>query len=576
MTDVVGSSELDGTEQPRSFGKQRPQELVNRISRQRKGALVDEWKVGLFFVQLGMPRRGSDERHGELLWITGTPQTIVNEMRTEMLNPPKGIKWMHDAILAGACVERAQDISYLVEKQNEDELLWTNGTSPGTRHRMNQKCCWGGDGVDNGEEEPLWTNDTSRSTVEKYMRRSVAGRWRFDPSQGRMQRVKIFFDKPFAEYYTVEGEKMEDELFADNNGTGKWGFEASGGQPPPHLPFSSRVHGLQNCELKQRQFFCTNCIRSHTRDFRVKTQHFAAERDEQVAKATKALGVVEAARMRRRARRRGAECARPAAEGQRQKQNATACARFASRSPPAAARLSAAALPASPSPAAATHPALGPRYTRCSSSRGFSRVARAGLVQELIDVFHVVEVGGRPPLGGKAGSQGEWTIGDLILPVPGDVRRYPPQHINAVLTHAVHFVGLLAWYLGVKLPFNVRWEGGKLGVGVPWIGPARSGWGRWTAHHPLHLSLSPAPPTASTPPAAAVAAPSPSASLSMSQSQLPEPTPAEESPQFTTALAMLLYNVLYLAHTQGLEIPLAQAGDVLSNLWAVCCAPELG
>jgi hypothetical protein len=39
---------------------------------------------------------------------------------------------------------------------------------------------------------------------------------------------------------------------------------------------------------------------------------------------------------------------------------------------------------------------------------------------------------------------------------------------------------------------------------------------------------------------------------------------------------MLLYDVLYLAHTQGLAIPLAQAGDVLGNLWAVCCAPELG
>ena len=49
--------------------------------------------------------------------------------------------------------------------------------------------------------------------------------------------------------------------------------------------------------------------------------------------------------------------------------------------------------------------------------------ARSGLVQELVEVFHVVEVGGRPPIGGKAGTKGEWTIGDLILPVPGDIRR---------------------------------------------------------------------------------------------------------------------------------------------------------
>jgi hypothetical protein len=49
--------------------------------------------------------------------------------------------------------------------------------------------------------------------------------------------------------------------------------------------------------------------------------------------------------------------------------------------------------------------------------------ARSGLVQELVEVFNVVEVGGRPPIGGRAGTKGEWTIGDLVLPVPGDIRR---------------------------------------------------------------------------------------------------------------------------------------------------------
>ena len=39
---------------------------------------------------------------------------------------------------------------------------------------------------------------------------------------------------------------------------------------------------------------------------------------------------------------------------------------------------------------------------------------------------------------------------------------------------------------------------------------------------------------------------------------------------------MLLYDVCFLAHTQGVDVPLAHAGDVLGNLWAVCCAPELG
>jgi hypothetical protein len=53
----------------------------------------------------------------------------------------------------------------------------------------------------------------------------------------------------------------------------------------------------------------------------------------------------------------------------------------------------------------------------------------------------------------------------------------------------------------------------------------------------------------------------------------PPPTP---SSSFTTAYAMLLYNGCYLAYTQGIEVPLSQAGDVLSNLWSVCCSAELG
>lgn len=51
---------------------------------------------------------------------------------------------------------------------------------------------------------------------------------------------------------------------------------------------------------------------------------------------------------------------------------------------------------------------------------------------------------------------------------------------------------------------------------------------------------------------------------------------AAASTSFTSALAMLLYDVLYAAHTQAVDVPLAHAGEVLGNLWAVCCSPELG
>ncbi|KAG2336814.1 hypothetical protein BDR05DRAFT_953100 [Suillus weaverae] len=80
--------------------------------------------------------------------------------------------------------------------------------------------------------------------------------------------------------------------------------------------------------------------------------------------------------------------------------------------------------------------------------------ARSGLVQELVEVFHIVEVGGRP------GAREECTVGGLVLPVPGDVRwriiGYPP-HINAVIAYTIHFLGLLTFYLGIKLPFEVSW-----------------------------------------------------------------------------------------------------------------------
>lgn len=126
--------------------------------------------------------------------------------------------------------------------------------------------------------------------------------------------------------------------------------------------------------------------------------------------------------------------------------------------------------------------------------------ARVGLIQELVEVFDVVQVGGRPAVGGMKGAKGEWSIGGLTLPVPGDVRRkrhvsssdgivcpfrflgYPPQYINAAVTHTIHFINLLSFYLGVKLPFEIQWSGNGLGVGTPMIGAGSGtdsgGWSR--------------------------------------------------------------------------------------------------
>ncbi|KAG6900059.1 hypothetical protein C0993_003545 [Termitomyces sp. T159_Od127] len=317
------------------------------------------------------------------------------------------------------------------------------------------------------------------------------------------------------------------------------------------------------------------------RDFRSQTQHFASDRQDQILKATKALETIEPARTRRATladyRTRvdevfGALTRLRKENDKKREKLRTLRESFATRRR----NLSAANLLPNPTP-------MNPGWQRQAQELGalsttLSR-ARSGLVQELVEVFNIVEVGGRPPIGGKAGTKGEWTIGDLILPVPGDIRRYPPDHINAVITHTIHFLSLLTFYLGVKLPFEITWSGGKLGVGSPSIGAGRGsefgGWAKWHARHPLHLS---------------------SASSSISKDKAKEgekdgkttEIPAthavadsyveQDQPQssFTTALAMLLYNVCYLAYTQNVDVPLAQAGDVLSNLWSVCCSPDLG
>ncbi|KAF5380108.1 hypothetical protein D9615_006247 [Tricholomella constricta] len=345
-----------------------------------------------------------------------------------------------------------------------------------------------------------------------------------------------------------------------------------------------------NCERKQRRFLCENCLRSHVRDFCHQIKHFASDRQEQVSKASKALETIEPARVRRATLAEYQTRVDDVLSGlaRLRKENDKKRDRLRALREELAARrrtLSAALLLPHPTP---TNYAAQRETQELSALSVTLARARSGLVQELVEVFNVVEVGGRPPIGGKAGTKGEWTIGDLILPVPGDIRRYPPDHINAVVTHTIHFLSLLTFYLGIKLPFEVSWSGGKLGVGQPSIGAGKGselgGWAKWHTKHPLHLSS--ATPSPTSPPLLTSASPSTSSKSkpkppdsrprtnSLSDSYI-ESDPAPQS-SFTTALAMLLYNVCYLAHTQNVDVPLAQAGDVLSNLWSVCCSADLG
>ncbi|KAF8260145.1 UV radiation resistance protein/autophagy-related protein 14 [Lactarius quietus] len=330
----------------------------------------------------------------------------------------------------------------------------------------------------------------------------------------------------------------------------------------------------RNCESRQRHFYCENCIRTHLRDFRLQIQHTATDRDEQVRKGTAAIDTISGSRIRRADLTSSQEKLDELNEGltQLRRENDKTKQRLRALRESLATRrrtLSQAKL----LPSAPLDILIARETSQLSARAETISRARSGLVSELVEVFNIVEVGGRPPIGGKAGTKGEWTIGDLVLPVPGDIRRYPPDHINAVITHTLHFIGLLTFYLGIRLPFEITWTGGKLGVGQPWIrsikGTESGSWAKYTSKHCLHVSASSPVPVADVP-AAPVASPSPSDSYIETR---PPPNP---SSSFPTAYAMLLYNVCYLAHTQAVEIPLSQAGDVLSNLWAVCCSAELG
>ncbi|KAG2048935.1 hypothetical protein BDR06DRAFT_919789 [Suillus hirtellus] len=329
----------------------------------------------------------------------------------------------------------------------------------------------------------------------------------------------------------------------------------------------------KNCELRQRQYYCANCLRNHLRDFRLQTHHFSSDRNEHIARASRAFKSIESGRLLRaeiaRADHSLDQLADSLAQVRRDCENkrdrlCTLRETLAQRKRTLhAARL----LP----PQSQT---LTKESQELSVLSQTIARARSGLVQELVEVFHIVEVGGRPAVGGRAGARGEWTVGGLVLPVPGDVRRYPPDHINAVITQTIHFLGLLTFYLGIKLPFEVSWSCRRFGVGMPWIGAGRGteSWAKWTAKHPLHLTSNP-----SSTPSSPSSSPSPTLPVSLADSEAPEQVPAHgQNQSFTTGLAMLLYNVCYLAHSQGVEIPLSQAGDALSNLWAVCCSGELG
>ena len=173
-----------------------------------------------------------------------------------------------------------------------------------------------------------------------------------------------------------------------------------------------------------------------------------------------------------------------------------------------------------------------------------------------------------------------YAIATLILPShPAKLQRLPPEHVQAVIPYLLQFMRLLTFYMGVKLPFEIMWDGGAgEGVGRPWIcaskGTDDGGWSKYSAAQPLH----PPPPLTLT---SANSSPTSSFALDHATSALSSTShssssPARLIPSFTTGLAMLNYNISYLLYTQGIRIPppLHPAPpDALRNLVMLCFSP---
>ncbi|CAG8594195.1 8577_t:CDS:2 [Acaulospora morrowiae] len=164
--------------------------------------------------------------------------------------------------------------------------------------------------------------------------------------------------------------------------------------------------------------------------------------------------------------------------------------------------------------------------------------SRKVLIAELVSLFDLKRISdpsshNNAPKDGKViDDDGEYAIAGMTLPKKADFVRYSHENINAAVGHVIHMLGLVAHYLGVKLPFMVVNRGSKSYTkgSVPGI--------------PI--------------------------------SKMPLVLNDRNLERFTVGMAMLNYDIAYLCHTQGVEIASHKVPHTLQNLYLCCQAPNLG
>ncbi|KZO94876.1 hypothetical protein CALVIDRAFT_483801 [Calocera viscosa TUFC12733] len=302
------------------------------------------------------------------------------------------------------------------------------------------------------------------------------------------------------------------------------------------------------CERSQRRFFCASCVANYIRDFRLAQSRVEVDRQKLQTDVQQLLAQLEPKRKEKGTRttltdrtreiRREVERLKQRAEEVREKVRAKKDDLEGRRR----ALLRASQLVSSP----LTFTPLTAAQSRLDTLSDRLALARRGLALVLMEVFDL-----------RQHSSGEATIAGLPFPRPGDHRLVKPEQINGVLVHTLHFLHLLSYYLGVKLPFAVSWSGGHFLVGKPTIragsGNAEDGdWVRWTVKQPLYVS--------------------PSDTGRYGSGGVPS--------SFTTALSMLGFNVLYLLSTQGLSTPGTDSSSlpprVLNELIQLCISDNIG
>ncbi|CAJ0758038.1 10457_t:CDS:2, partial [Entrophospora sp. SA101] len=133
----------------------------------------------------------------------------------------------------------------------------------------------------------------------------------------------------------------------------------------------------------------------------------------------------------------------------------------------------------------------------------------------------------------------EYTIGGLILLKKADFIMYPLEEINTAIGYVIHMLGLVTGYLGVQLPFTIYNKGSESYAkgSLPLEDESKY---YNSKRKPLYLA------------------------------------DRRHMEKFIIGMSMLNYNIAFLCHTQGIEIPFHQISHTLENLYLCCTAPNLG